>query len=242
MTTELEEGEALEGRSKKRPRQRTVHFAKRRTLRFGEDEEQAVHEVRVALATATGRSIEKVSFSEALRLMILDKPGTADVQARALVIERSGSAVVTPGSGAAPRDEVMEKLAEDLSRLRSHSSAIGGNVKQVARTMSSGAQIQDAEIKAALVGAASLRTFAEKIEPRLFRADLSGVAGQLEDELGTLRSAVYPVGDAVNQVAKNLNIGLWVSDDDIHAAMAGAASLSAVVDDVESRLLPLLVV
>src|SRR5690606_1422847 len=42
----------------RRPRKKAVHFAKRRTLRFSDDEERAVEDVRRALAKSSGRDLE----------------------------------------------------------------------------------------------------------------------------------------------------------------------------------------
>jgi hypothetical protein len=150
------------GATPKRPRKKAVYFAKRRTLRFSDSEERAVEDVRRALARTSGRGLAQVTFSEALRLLITDKVGAADVEARALAIERSGTA--STGWGL---DMISDRLGYELGPIRNQVARIGGNLNQVARQLNSGDPVTAAEISAALEGVAAMRAVPDDIERRI---------------------------------------------------------------------------
>lgn len=148
--------------SPKRPRKKAVHFAKRRTLRFSDGEERAVDDVRRALAKSSGRDLEEVTFSEALRLLITDKVGAAEVEAKALAIERSGTASADWGLFA-----ISDRLGYELGPIRNQVARIGGNVNQIAKKLNAGASVAPAEITAALEGVAEMRAIPDDIERRI---------------------------------------------------------------------------
>lgn len=150
------------GATPKRPRKKAVNFAKRRTLRFSDSEERAVEDVRLALSKASGRDLAEVTFSEALRLLITDKVGAADVEARALAIERSGTA--STGWGL---DVISNRLGYELGPIRNHLAHIGGNLNQVAKHLNSGDPVTAVEITAALDGVAAMRGVPDDIERRI---------------------------------------------------------------------------
>ena len=69
----------------KRARKRTGTLSKQRTLRFGAAEEAAIEAVRAALSKTRGTA---VGFSEAHRMLLLDKEEAARVEARAAAMTR----------------------------------------------------------------------------------------------------------------------------------------------------------
>lgn len=150
------------GATPKRPRKKAVNFAKRRTLRFSDSEERAVEDVRLALAGTSGRDLEEVTFSEALRLLITDKVGAADVEARALAIERSGAA-----STGWALDAISDRLGYELGSIRNHVAHIGGNLNQIAKRLNSGDPVTAAEVSAALESVAAMRAVPDDIERRI---------------------------------------------------------------------------
>lgn len=146
----------------RRPRKKAVNFAKRRTLRFSEDEERAVEDVRRALATSSGRDLEEVTFSEALRLLITDKPAVEDVEARALTIERNATSSSSWGL-----DAISDRLGYELGPMRNHIARIGGNLNQIAKRINSGDLVSRSELSNALQAVAELRAVPDDIEHRI---------------------------------------------------------------------------
>ena len=150
------------GATPSRPRKKAVNFAKRRTLRFSDSEERAVEDVRRALARTSERDLEEVTFSEALRLLITDKVGAAEVEAKALAIQRSGAASAGWGLHA-----ISDRLGYELGPIRNHVAHIGGNLNQVARQLNSGDPVTAADVSAALEGVAAMRALPDDIERRI---------------------------------------------------------------------------
>ena len=146
----------------KRPRKKAVNFAKRRTLRFSDGEERAVENARRALAKSSGRDLEEVTFSEALRLLIMGKPGVAEVEAKALAIERSGTASADWGLHA-----ISDRLGYELGPIRNHVAHMGGNLNQIARRLNLDDPVTAAEISEALEGVADMRALPDEIERRI---------------------------------------------------------------------------
>lgn len=148
----------------RRPRKKAVNFAKRRTLRFSDDEERAVEDVRRALAASSGRDLEEVTFSEALRLLITDKEGAAQVEARALAIERRSPESMTWGLA-----DISDRLGYELGPIRNHIAHIGGNLNQIAKRVNTGDPVTAAELTRALQAVAELRQVPDDIERRIAR-------------------------------------------------------------------------
>lgn len=148
----------------RRPRKKAVHFAKRRTLRFSDDEERAVDDVRRALAKSSGRDLEEVTFSDALRRLITDKESAAEIEARALAIERSG-----PSATAWNLADISDRLGYELGPIRNHIAHIGGNLNQIAKRLNTGDPVTAAELSAALLTVAELRDVPDDIEKRIAR-------------------------------------------------------------------------
>jgi hypothetical protein len=159
MTQNDEASEATSRRSRKK----VVNYAKRRTLRFSDDEERVVDEVRRALAKSSGRDVENVSFSEALRLIITDKPAVADVEAKALAIERTGPAADDWGVWA-----ISERLAWEISPFKNHVAHIGGNLNQIAKRLNMEDEVTAAEISEALETVATMKAIPDEIERRIY--------------------------------------------------------------------------
>lgn len=148
----------------RRPRKKAVNFAKRRTLRFSDDEERAVDDVRRALAKSSGRNLGEVTFSEALRLLIVDKEGAAEVEARALAIERNG-----PDATAWGLADISDRLGYELGPIRNEIARIGGNLNQIAKRLNMGDAVRPVELSAALRAVAELHDVPDDIERRIAR-------------------------------------------------------------------------
>lgn len=145
-----------------RRRKKTVHYAKRRTLRFSADEERAVEDVRRALAKSSGRDLDEVTFSEALRLLITDKPAATDVEARAIVLERNVDAAPEWGLFA-----MSDRLGYELGPIRNYIAHVGANVNQIAKRLNMGDPVAASDVAAALNAVAALRTVPDDIERRI---------------------------------------------------------------------------
>lgn len=158
MTTNDEASEA----TPKRTRKKAVTFAKRRTLRFSDGEERAVEDVRRALAMSSGRDLEEVTFSEALRLLITDKVGAAEVEARAIAIERGATTSSDWGLNA-----VSDRLGYELGPIRNFVSHISGNVNQIAKRLNMKDPVTAAEVSAALEAVAVMKALPDDIERRI---------------------------------------------------------------------------
>ena len=150
------------GATPKRSRKKAVHFAKRRTLRFSESEERAVDDLRRALAKSSGRDLEEVTFSEALRLLITDKVRTAEVEAMALAIEHSGQASADWGLHA-----ISDRLGYELGPLRNLVSHVSGNVNQIAKKLNMGDPVTAFEVSEALKGVADMKALPDEFERRV---------------------------------------------------------------------------
>lgn len=142
-----------------RSRKKTAALTKQRTLRFGQAEEEAVESVRSAMSTTRGKP---VGFSEALRLLILDKEGTAEVEARALAMSSGNGAGVAVDITAAV--EALDRCAEIVSEFRVQVGRLGGNVNQIARNLNRHHDVPPQEVRATL---AAIR----EIEHRISNVD-----------------------------------------------------------------------
>lgn len=153
----------------KRSRKKAVTYAKRRTLRFSDDEERAVDDVRRALAKSSGRDVEDVTFSEALRLIITDKPAVADVEAKALAMERSGA------QSSWDLYNISDRLGYELGPIRNHIARIGGDLNQIAKRLNMDDDVTAAEISEALEGISTMKAIPDEIERRIYLLVLHGL-------------------------------------------------------------------
>ena len=159
----------------KRSRKKAVTYAKRRTLRFSDDEERVVDDVRRALAKSSGRDVEDVTFSEALRLIITDKPAIAEVEAKALAIERSGGA-----AGDWDLWAISDRLAWELAPIGNHLAHIGGNLSQIAKRLDMNDAVTAAEVSEALEGVATMKAIPAEIEKRIYLMVMRGLPARGE--------------------------------------------------------------
>lgn len=67
-------------------RKKQVNYPYQTPLRYGVAERDAVDATRVAMASVRGVAVDEVTFSEAARLLILDKAGAAEIEAKAAVM------------------------------------------------------------------------------------------------------------------------------------------------------------
>lgn len=146
----------------KRSRKKAVNFAKRRTLRFSDVEERHVEDMRRALAKSSGRDLEEVTFSEALRLLITDKPGVVEVEAKALAIERGATTSSDWGLNA-----VSDRLGYELGPIRNLVSHVSGNLNQMAKRLNMKDPVTAAEVSAALEAVAVMKALPDDIERRI---------------------------------------------------------------------------
>lgn len=154
-------GEASEATPRRR-RKKAVNYAKRRTLRFSDDEERAVEDVRRALAKSSRRDLKEVTFSEALRLLITDKPAVAEVEAMALAIEHGTADDSNWGLFA-----VSDRLGYELAWIRNHVAHIGGNLNQIAKRLNMGDRVTSKEVSAALDAVAEMKALPDHFERRI---------------------------------------------------------------------------
>ncbi len=145
----------------KRARKRTGTLSKQRTLRFGAAEETAIESVRVALSKTRGKP---VSFSEAHRVLLLDKEDAARVEARALAMG-AGPVAESPELVAA-----LDHLADEVAALRVQVARVGGNLNQVAKRLNAGHAVGDDELRDALGAVTSLRHVAESLDDAAYKS------------------------------------------------------------------------
>ena len=146
----------------KRARKRTGTLSKQRTLRFGAAEEAAIEAVRAALSKTRGTA---VGFSEAHRMLLLDKEEAARVEARAAAMGTAGATVVD----VAELREALDDLAGEVSALRVQVARVGGNLNQVARRLNTGDAVGVAEVSEALRAVASLRRAADALDDAAYK-------------------------------------------------------------------------
>lgn len=157
---------AATGNAKKRPtrhtRRKKTTFGERRSIRFSEEEERSVQDLREAIATRSGRAFEDVTFSEALRLLVRDKKSTAEIEARALAIQRGSGDASEWGLWA-----ISERLGYEIAPMRNHIARIGGDLNRIASRLASEETVPSEDLVAALRAVAELRNVPDDIERRL---------------------------------------------------------------------------
>jgi uncharacterized membrane protein YkoI len=147
----------------KRSRKKAVNYAKRRTLRFSDDEERVVDDLRRALAKSSGRDIEDVTFSEALRLIVTDKPAVAEVEAKALAIERSGGETSSWGLY-----DISDRLGYELGPFRLHVARMDANLTRIVNRPEGDVTATEAELAEALEAVSVLRALPDELERRIY--------------------------------------------------------------------------
>ena len=146
----------------KRRRKRVTTFASRRTLRFSEDEERAVEKTRKAIAASSGRPLDAVSFSEALRHIVLTKSSRTTAEA-------GGNASARPGKSSDwDLGQISDRLGYEIAPIRNYLALISGNLDLVAKSLHMGDPVTAAAVSEALEGVATMKGIPDEIERRIF--------------------------------------------------------------------------
>lgn len=143
-------------------RRKKTTFGKARSIRFSEDEERSVLDTREAIATRSRRKLDDVKFSEAVRLLVRDKAGVAEIEARALAIERGALNATEWGLFA-----ISDKLGYELAPMRRHIARIGGDLNRIASRLTDEDGVSSEELVDALRAMAELREVPDEIERRI---------------------------------------------------------------------------
>lgn len=162
----------------KRTRQSVVTLAKRRTVRFSDDEERAVEAMREAMAEIDGIDLERISFSRALRTLILDKESAADLEARVQAWREriaAGGTITAPGTNGAVSDASIDALSARISEHHLELRRIGVNVNQVAKRVNADADAAvSAELSAISTALDEMHEMLNEIERSTYLALTSG--------------------------------------------------------------------
>lgn len=143
-------------------RQRNTTFGERRSIRFSEEEERSVQDLREAIAVRSGRALEDVTFSEAVRLLVRDKKSAAEIEARALAIQRGSGNASEWGLWA-----ISERLGYEIAPVRNHIARIGGDLNRIAARLTTEETVPYEDLVAALRAVAELRNVPCDIEHRI---------------------------------------------------------------------------
>lgn len=157
---------AATGDAKKRPTRHTRHkkttFGERRSIRFSKEEERSVKDLREAIALRSRRAFEDVTFSEAVRLLVRDKKSAAEIEARALAIQRGSGNASEWGLWA-----ISDRLGYEIAPMRRHIARIGGDLNRIAARLATEETVPCEELADALQAAADLRRIPDEIERRI---------------------------------------------------------------------------
>ncbi|WP_372983793.1 hypothetical protein [Microbacterium sp.] len=148
--------------AKRHTRRKKMTFGKPHSIRFSEDEERSVQDMREAIAKRSKRRLEDVKFSEAVRLLVRDKESVAEIEARALAIQRGVANASEWGLFA-----ISEKVGWELAPMRLHIARIGGDLNRIAARLANEETIPYEELVAALQAVAELRNIPDDIEHRI---------------------------------------------------------------------------
>lgn len=146
----------------KHTRQKKTTFGERRSIRFSEEEERSVQDLREAIATRSGRAFEDVTFSEAVRLLVRDKKSAAEIEARALAIQRGSANASDWGLWA-----ISERLGYEIVPMRNHIARIGGDLNRIASRLATEETVPYEDLVAALRAVVELRNVPDDIERRI---------------------------------------------------------------------------
>lgn len=162
----------------KSTRRSVVTLAKRRTVRFSDDEERAVAAMREAMAEVDGIDLERISFSRALRTLILDKEGAADLEARVQAWREhlaAGGGVATAGTSGAVSDASIDALSARISEHHLELRRIGVNMNQVAKRVNADGDASVlAELEAISTALDEMHEMLNEIERSTYLALTSG--------------------------------------------------------------------
>lgn len=165
-SNEVDRQMAATGDAKKRTtrhtRRKKTTFGERRSIRFSEEEERSVQDLREAIAVRSGRAFKDVSFSEAVRLLVRDKKSAAEIEARALAIQRGSGNASDWGLWA-----ISERLGYEIAPMRSHIARIGGDLNRIASRLATEETVPYEDFAAAMRAVAELRNVPDDIERRI---------------------------------------------------------------------------
>jgi len=131
----------------KQTRRSSEHYAKTVSVRLSTEEHRAVEDVRAAMATERGCNVDKISYSEAMRLLLRDKEGAAEIEARAKVIRELPAARLWDDPTIS---KDIERVSDSLAAVVTQVQKIGTNVNQIARHLNSGGSAEQELIAEAL--------------------------------------------------------------------------------------------
>lgn len=143
-------------------RRKKTTFGERRSIRFSEEEERSVQDLREAIAVRSGRALEDVTFSEAVRLLVRDKKSAAEMEARALAIQRGDGNASEWGLWA-----ISERLGYEIAPMRRYIARIGGDLNRIAARLATEETVPFEDLVAALRAVAELRNVPDDIERRV---------------------------------------------------------------------------
>lgn len=143
--------------SQTKPRRpKSVNYGHRRTLRFGTAEEAAVLHMRYALAQLRGVEVEKIPFSEGLRLLLTENVKAAQILA--------GKPEALPYSQSIELPlELWDALADCRNRL-SHSQ---GSLYTIMRKLNFAETVTAAEVRDAFEAVQKSKGTLARLEERV---------------------------------------------------------------------------
>lgn len=154
-------------------RPKPVNYGKRRTLRLGAREEDAVAAMRTALAKSRGVATDDVDYSEALRLLLVENRKSAMVLAGRPESWPTSTAIELPS-------ELWDALTECRNRL-AHSQ---GSLYTVMRKLNFDEHVTRDEVREAFTAVQESKVTVARIEARMveFVTTMSAAAAAEADD------------------------------------------------------------
>lgn len=140
-------------------RRKPVNYGKRRSLRLGADEENAVAAMRQALADVRGVAFDDVDWAEAVRLLLVENEKQARVMAGEPEATAKGSDVIDVP------DELWQELA-DAKKITTHAR---GSLHILARKLNFGKHVSQQEFAEALKSNRRAEEANQRMEEALLR-------------------------------------------------------------------------
>lgn len=151
---------------KKSRRPKPINFGKKRTLRLGAAEEDAIEQMRVALAKSRGVKVGDVDFSEATRILLVENLKSAMVLA--------GKAEAWPTSSTVDLPQALWDLLTDCRNRLSHSQ---GSLYTIMRKLNFDEDVTPTEVDEALEAVRESKAAVARIEDRLVEFVTEASAG-----------------------------------------------------------------
>lgn len=151
--------------SKSRQRRRKqVNYPYQTPLRYGVAERDAVDATRVAVAAVRGVAVDEVKFSEAARLLILDKAGAAEIEAKAAVLKANGK-LSMPAELTQTDREMFNEFQRFLAHCQGSLNSIAKNINYARHEL--GFELTLEDVMAALEEVHWLRDWVDGHEHRV---------------------------------------------------------------------------